>query len=259
MAQNYYPWQANTTGTPAPDLYMEISANNIENMGRVGTAMYNPAVSTTAETIWPEGGRYVWPAAASVLTISSTSADDTAAGTGARAVAIDGLAADYSQIFEIVTLNGTTPVTTTQQFYRVNVLYVVDAGSTGTNAGILYTGTGTVTAGKPANVWNLAVAGDGLSHSGIYTVPKGKAAHLTFLQVGTESAKAGELALHLRFPTGLKYLSTRWQVGNTLTLEPRGFGRATEGTDVEWAGMLTTGTGAWSGFWGAILRNESEP
>lgn len=259
MAQNYYPWQANTMGTPVPDMYMEVSANNINGMSQVGVSMENPAISTVEETIWPEGGMYVWPTAASVVTVSSTSANDTAAGTGAQTVFISGLASDYSEVFEAVSMNGTTPVTTTQQFYRINVIYVVSAGSTGTNAGIIYVGTGTVTAGKPANVWNLAQAGNGLSHSCIFTVPKGKSAHLTFLQIGTESAKAGVLALHLRYPTGLKYVSTRWQITSTLTLEPRGFGRAAEGTDVEWTGVLATGTGAWSGFWGAILRNESEP
>lgn len=258
MTQPYYPWKANTMPSPVSDLYMEVAANNVFGMQRVGTAMMNPAVSSTPETLWPEGGRYSWPTAASVVTVSSDNANDTSAGTGARAIYIDGLAANYSQQVEMVVTNGTTAVSTTQQFFRINAVYVVSAGSTGWNVGNIYVGTGTVTAGKPAAVWNLIPATYGVSQSGIFTVPKGTAGHLTFLQVGTDGNKAGELSLHLRFASGLKYRSTDWQVSNTLTLEPRGFGRAGEGTDVEWVGSVISTTGKWSGFWGAILRKESE-
>ena len=44
----------------------------------------NAAVANLTETIWQQGGLYSYLSAASVLKVSSSSANDTSAGTGAR-------------------------------------------------------------------------------------------------------------------------------------------------------------------------------
>jgi len=54
----------------------------------------NGDVGTSVETVWAQGGTYVYPAAATVMKISSSSADDASAGTGARSIAIFGLDAN---------------------------------------------------------------------------------------------------------------------------------------------------------------------
>ena len=72
----------------------------------------NPSVGDSLETIWAEGGLYSYLTAATVLKVSSSSTDDTSAGTGARTVELSGLDADYNEISELVTLNGQTPVNT---------------------------------------------------------------------------------------------------------------------------------------------------
>jgi hypothetical protein len=51
---------------------------------------YNAVVGATKETIWEQGGLYAYPASDTVMTISSSSTDDTAAGTGARTVEVFG-------------------------------------------------------------------------------------------------------------------------------------------------------------------------
>jgi hypothetical protein len=45
---------------------------------------YNSVVGSTKETIWEQGGLYAYPPSASVMTVSSSDANDTSAGTGAR-------------------------------------------------------------------------------------------------------------------------------------------------------------------------------
>ena len=56
----------------------------------------NTTVGDSLETIWAEGGLYVYPPSASVMTVSSSSTADTSAGTGARTVAVSGLDADHN-------------------------------------------------------------------------------------------------------------------------------------------------------------------
>ena len=62
----------------------------------------NGDVGTSVETVWAQGGTYVYPASATVMKISSSSADDASGGTGARTIAIFGLDANYNEISESV-------------------------------------------------------------------------------------------------------------------------------------------------------------
>lgn len=113
---------------------------------------------------------------------SSSAADDGApAGTGAQIIRILGLDASYNRIYEDVTLNGTTIVTTTKKFLRVISAYVKAAGTGLVNAGDIYiikTGTGgTYTApGVPDTLTSAAIkmpVGGNVGFSGLITVPRG--------------------------------------------------------------------------------------
>ena len=59
---------------------------------------FNPDVDDSLETVWAEGGLYGYIETATVLKVSSSSANDTSAGTGARTVTLSGLDADYAEI-----------------------------------------------------------------------------------------------------------------------------------------------------------------
>jgi hypothetical protein len=151
----------------------------------------NTTVGDSLETIWAEGGLYSYLTAATVLKVSSSSTDDTSAGTGARTVQLYGLDADYNEINELVTLNGQTVVNTTQSFLRINRIIVRSAGSGGSNAGVIYAGTGTVTTGVPANVYASVngVIGANQSLMSLWTVPAGYTAYMLQYEVsnGTTS------------------------------------------------------------------------
>lgn len=94
-------------------------------------------------------------------------------GTGARTVMVYGLDAEWNPITEVITLNGQTAVETTQEFLHPYLIRVTTAGSGGTNAGIIYVGTGTVTSGEPATKYLGASAGKGISRAAFFPVPKG--------------------------------------------------------------------------------------
>jgi hypothetical protein len=56
---------------------------------------------------------------AQILRVVSTSANDTSGGTGIQQVLIGGIDANNNRYFETVTLNGTTPVTTTNSLVNL--------------------------------------------------------------------------------------------------------------------------------------------
>lgn len=134
---------------------------------------FNPDVDDALETVWTEGGLYSYLAAATVLKVSSSSTADDSAGTGARTVQLFGLDANYDEINETVTLDGQTAVNTTKSYLRINRMIVRSAGSGATNAGVIYAGTGTVTAGVPANKYATIAVGDGQTLMALWTVPAG--------------------------------------------------------------------------------------
>lgn len=139
---------------------------------------FNPDVDDSLETVWAEGGLYSYLSAATVLKISSSSTDDTSAGTGARTVELQGLDGDYNQISETVTLNGQTAVNTTNSFLRIYRMVVKTAGTGAQNAGVIYAGTGTVTLGVPANKYATIAIGDNQTLMALWTVPAGYTAYL---------------------------------------------------------------------------------
>lgn len=118
------------------------------------------------EDVWPLGGDYVFPTQARIHDLVSTDAADTAVGTGARTVLVEGLDADYQEISETITLNGITPVLTTLQYIRINLMTVRSAGSGGKNAGVV-----TATAQVDSTVTSLLSIGTNRSQQCIFTVP----------------------------------------------------------------------------------------
>lgn len=162
---------------------------------------FNADIDDSLETIWSEGGLYSYLTSASVLKISSASANDASAGTGARTITISGLDGSYNEVSESVTLNGQTAVNTTNSFLRVFRMIVDTAGSGGQNAGKIYAGTGTVTAGVPANKYGVIDVGDNQTLMCFWTVPAGYTAYLHQIDISmnTEVAnKFGTVSLAAR-------------------------------------------------------------
>ena len=154
---------------------LQVARGQIQGHSGVIIFGYNPDVDTSEESIWPDGGTVPHPTVASVLKISSTDNNDDGnpVGTGARTVVITGLDGDYNVVSETVTLNGQTAVNTTNSYLYVNAFYVATVGSGGANAGIIYAGTGVVTAGVPAVIYDLIAAGYNNRTTAHYCVPAG--------------------------------------------------------------------------------------
>lgn len=127
----------------------------------------NPVVDAAAvEDVWDAGGSFTYQAVAVPIEIVSASANDAAAGTGARTVQVFGTDGNYLTISEIVTMNGATPVTLTQNYSRIWRAIVRTVGTGGVNAGIITIRvvTGPVTQAQ-------ILAGNGQTLMALFTVP----------------------------------------------------------------------------------------
>ena len=157
----------------------------------------NPIVGNTLETIWSQGGIYAYPASATTMTVSSSSTNDTSAGTGARTVTISGLNGSYDETSETITLNGQTAVTTVNSYIRMNRAVVLTAGSGAANAGVIYVGTGTVTAGVPANVFTTISIGTNQTLQSFWTVPANYTAYLYQTNISTGNSSSTKASLRV--------------------------------------------------------------
>lgn len=127
---------------------------------------YNNDVDTAAaETIWAQGGTFSPLSTARALDIVSSSTDDDGSpeGTGAHSLIVWGVDANRENQIEIVTLNGTTTVTTSNTWLGVNRMAVYRAGSGFANAGNI-----TATAQTDATVQAYIPAGDGTSQQCVF-------------------------------------------------------------------------------------------
>jgi hypothetical protein len=186
------------------------NGNNIKEMAMAGMIdggkfvhVYGraPAVVAATVSVWPIGTAAVYanPASASVLTIVSASANDAAAGTGARTILVKGLDANYLEIEETVTLNGTTAVTTTASFLRIHSMSALTAGSGGL-------ASGNITATISSTTYAIISTGYTYSYNCNYTVPAGKTAYVIGGSI-TSSAATILTANFLATPQGKAILN----------------------------------------------------
>lgn len=159
---------------------LQVSRGQVQGHRVVTFSGYNADVDTIWVPIWADGS-LSFPAAATVMKISSSSAADVnTSGTGAWTVLISGLDANYNEISETVALNGQTAVNTVNSYLRVNGFVVATAGTGLTAAGNIYAGTGVVTAGVPATVYEYIPLGWNARQTAVYTIPAGYTGYVTY-------------------------------------------------------------------------------
>ena len=184
------------------NLREKVALGQVPGASRIHLYGVNGAVTTTDETLWDESTLYTFlTAASSSMTISSASANDTSAGTGARTITVTGVNGSYAVVSETATMNGQTGVALTGSYLAITNIEVVTAGSTGSNAGIVYVGTGAITTGKPAVVHGLVAATYNKSSSFIYAVPANYTLLMYCACSATRSATSGGLEFSISYQT----------------------------------------------------------
>lgn len=139
--------------------------------GHVNIIGYNPSVSTTASTIWSGGATsYVQLTTGTALEVVSASANDAAAGTGARTIRVSGVDSSYLPFTEVITLNGVTAVPLVNtSVIAVNRTEVLTAGSGLVNAGKI--DVRAVSGAAVKSSIQALVESRGISADFVYTIP----------------------------------------------------------------------------------------
>ena len=156
----------------------------------------------TAETMIADG--IITPTTrwitAQQLKVKSSSTADTSAGTGARSVYLYGVDTNGAALNELVTLNGTTAVTTTGSFVTVNYAVVATAGTGGVNAGNI-----TINNNADTNAVEYIPIGFNRSMTSAWQTYADQSMYILSLSASTGSAKTMTIRYYIAPAGGLFY------------------------------------------------------
>ena len=123
---------------------------------------------------------------AETMDIVSSSANDTAAGSGAQTIRISGLDGSYNTVAETLNLSGATPVTSVNSYVMLTAAVCLGQGTDfGSNQGNI-----TVTSTTTGDVHAYVPLGEGLARNGFYMVPADKNAMI----IGTMEFNAAKIS-----------------------------------------------------------------
>jgi hypothetical protein len=155
----------------------------------------NETVATgTYEDVWAEGGTYPLLQTATTVRIQAGGdVNDTAAGTGAREITVEGLDENWNEVTEtIATAGASASASTTTTFIRVNRAYVSDCGTFGgNNTGIIRIEDTAATVGILAHI----PAGLGNTFQAIVAVPAGKTVYITKVNTSVGESDSADVRL----------------------------------------------------------------
>lgn len=143
---------------------------------------YNTSIGTTEATVWDQGGIYTYLLSASVLKLSSSDNSDTST------VVIYGLDENWNEISETIVLTGQTAVNTANSYIRIYRGTVIS----GQPLGNIYAGTGTVTAGVPANIFMKILATENQTLMAVWSVPAGYTGYIYQVSISSGSSLANK-------------------------------------------------------------------
>ena len=141
---------------PTPHLLFDIAQGKMYDSEALNIFGFNRTTGTSFETIWNDGGGYVYPSSALPMTIVSSSASDT------MQVLVSGLDASYNEVNQTVTLTGTSPVAIPTSLLRINSAIILS----GENVGNITIANGGV-------AYGYIEALLGVTQACVYTVPAG--------------------------------------------------------------------------------------
>jgi len=151
---------------------------------------HNDGVSTSFEDVHPNGGNITWLTTASVIEVVSTHAADDSAGLGVQSVEVHGLSATGEDQDEVIAMNGTTAVTSSLTYIRVNKIHNEAVGTYGGshrgNITCTVVGSGStlsIMTGEEGTVDSSVQYGSGEANNGYWSVPLGKVLYITNLVV----------------------------------------------------------------------------
>ena len=181
------------------DFALEVVKGSVPSHAPVSKFGRNDSVGTTFVPI-ALGSIYQTPQVASATTLrikAGGNANDTAAGTGAREVTLQGLDETGALVSEAVATAGASASSvTTATFLRLYRAFVSSSGTYATSAAGSHAADIVIENGAGGTDWLTIDSTNfrkGQSEVGAYSVPSGKTAYVKFCNVTIDSGKTCEL------------------------------------------------------------------
>lgn len=195
------------------DFYFKVAAKEITGLQSVNKFGSNLDIDggSTPETVWSNGGEYVFPSSIGFLSVTSTSDDDQAGGGGAVTIEIQGLDENYKEISETITMNGAAAVLSSgSKWFRIYRALVVTAGVNEVNSG-------DITISLNSSTVATIPLGLGQTQMAVFTIPAGKKGFLTsitssILRAG--NSRSANISLYKRID-GVKRMVYEFNIETT--------------------------------------------
>ena len=237
---NPLPVNSHTDNLHSADWNLQLARGKVDGARQINIFGYSSAVDGTYIPLWEANTALSFPTNAINMNVASTSALDNSNSK----VTIAGLDSNWDPIIEVVTLNGTANVTTSNAFIRINSVAMTNPGTgQNTNVGSISVRNGTGTAHA------LILPGVGRMQNSWYSVPRGYGFYVRAINAYTGETKSGAT------PTWFYYrvVTTNNVTGMTSTLLTTSFQgeykvlrtnpvKYTEFTDVQWQFLSSEGS-----------------
>ena len=183
---------------------LDVSRGNVQGVRALHHFGRNTSIGSTFTPV-TRSGFYRTPqvSGATALRIKAGgNANDTASGSGARAVTLVGLNATGDLISEVLaTAGASASASTAQSFIRLTDTFVSASGTYASQSAASHAANITIEAAGGAADWALISDGSfprGDSEIGAYTVPKGRSAYVHAIRLASSADKKSNIVLFKR-------------------------------------------------------------
>ena len=226
---------------------LHVKRGDVQGHEHVHKFGFNTSVTTAAGLVWNGGGDYTYPTSAAQLGVVGTSTTDNSQ------ITIEGVDADYNEVSNIVTLNGTTTVTTSASYLRSYRAFVSDDNEPAGDVTITHSGDTVAIISAEENQTLMAT----------YTVPAGYTAYLYQLVFGGAAELANKfmtVRLRARKPGGVFRTQAKYTTAAQTFEEVMEFPlKFEEKTDIEITAQASSQTQQASAMFDLLLiKNESQ-
>lgn len=193
MAQTPGPLWLGTKSLPA-NFLIEVAKGHVPGHSLV----HKFGKGTVGTTLVPITNSLVYqtPTAAVALEFVSSDTNDTAAGTGAREITVQGLNSEWELITQVIATNGTTAVPIPTSLTRLFRWFVSASGTYATATANSHAGTLTVRVASAGATWStigILPRPIGQSQISCYTVPDGFRAFVFLQEIRVDSTKSADV------------------------------------------------------------------
>jgi hypothetical protein len=236
---------------------LQVARSKVDGVSQINIFGFSSGVQQTFIPLWEANTALSFPTNAIQMNVASTSTSDNSTSQ----VTISGLNSDWNEIIEVVSMNGTSNVTTANSFLRINSMAMTKpADGQNTNVGSISARNGLGTAHA------LILPGIGRMQNAWYSVPAGKSFYVRNINAFCGESKSGASPDWIYY----RVLTTNNITRMTSTLLTTNFQheykvlrtnpvRYTQKLDVQWQYAASDGTKSVSLILEGLLISDTAP